>query len=102
MDGLWVRSHGEQRIADWLSRRGVPFQYEPKVCGKRPDFRIEGHKVLVEYWGGAGFPDYEARMLAKIERFEADGWTVVSLFSIHLHELEQVLERELRNAGVAT
>ncbi|MGB0652928.1 MAG: hypothetical protein ACPGQL_06980 [Thermoplasmatota archaeon] len=88
-------------MADALAKLGVPFQYEPRAAGGlRPDFLVEGAPVVIEYWGGAGWRDYEARMLAKIDRYEAAGYQVVSLFQVHLHELDAVLRRELERCGV--
>lgn len=99
-EGLWVRSHGEQRIANWLSRRGVAFQYEPPIEGMRPDFLISGTNIVVEYWGGAAYQGYEKRMVRKLRKYARAGIDVVSLFPAHLHELEDVLEAELRHRGV--
>ncbi len=99
-DGLWVRSLGEQRVANFLSRRGVAYDYEPPEEGLRPDFRVRGTNVLIEYWGGAGFRDYAARMEAKTARFEAAGFDVVHLVPLHLRDLERVLGEELGKRGV--
>ncbi len=98
--GLWVRSYGEQRVANELARRGIRFEYEPPVLEYRPDFRIKGTRVLVEYWGGAGHENYANHMVDKIKAYEAAGWQVVSIFPIHLHELGRVLDRELAAAGI--
>lgn len=99
-EGLWVQSEGERRIANWLESRGVPFRYEPEVAGLRPDFQVEGTKVLIEYWGMASDEGYERRMVRKIRRYEAAGYHVVSLFPAHVHEIEKVLAEELARAGV--
>lgn len=99
-DGAWVRSLGEQKVADFLSRRGVPYRYEPEVEGLRPDFLLPGAGVVIEYWGGAGFPRYAARMEEKTRRYEAAGYAVVHLVPMHLRELERVLDGELRRLGV--
>ena len=99
-DDVWVRSLGEQRVADFLSRRGVPYEYEPRVEGLRPDFLLPEHRIIIEYWGGAGFPRYAARMAEKTARYEAAGYRVVHLVPLHLRELERVLDGELRRSGV--
>lgn len=99
-EGLYVRSFGEQRIANWLSRRGIPFTYEPNVDGMRPDFQIDGTKILIEYWGGAAYRGYEKRMVHKVHRYEEADYTLISLFPAHMHELEKVLEAELQRYGI--
>lgn len=78
----------------------MSFAYEPKVAGGlRPDFLIEG-RVIVEYWGGAGFRSYANRMAIKTSRYEAHGFKVIHLMPIHLWELEVELARQLRAAGI--
>lgn len=100
-DGLWVASKGEQRIANWLSAVDLAYAYEPEIAGGlTPDFHLEGTDVVIEYWGLAGQPSYEARMLEKIERYEDHGYTVVSLFPGQLKDLELILEDALEDAGV--
>ncbi len=100
-DGHWVASQGEQRIANWLSVKGIPYTYEAKVAGGlRPDFRITGTHVLIEYWGLASEPSYEERMVEKITRYEQAGFDVISIFPAHHHELPDVLERELAARGL--
>jgi hypothetical protein len=100
-DGIWVRSLGEQRIADFLSRRRVRYEYEPRVVGLRPDFLLPDATppVVIEYWGGAGFRSYSDRMVEKTARYEAAGYDVVHLVPLNLRELERVLRDELRARG---
>lgn len=98
--GLWVRSRGEQRIANALAARGILFEYEPQVLTFCPDFRLLDAQVLIEYWGGAAYRKYESHMLDKIAAYEAAGWKVISLFPAHLHELERVLDEQLKAAGI--
>lgn len=99
-DGVWVRSLGEQKVANFLSRRGVAYRYEPRLEGLRPDFLLPGPGVVIEYWGGAGFSRYAQRMAEKTRRYEAAGYTVVHLVPLHLRDLERVLDGELRRLGV--
>lgn len=100
-EGLWVASKGEQRIANWLSAKGLAFAYEPEIAGGlTPDFHLEGTEVVIEYWGLASQPSYEQRMLEKIDQYEEHGFTVISIFPGHLRDVEAVLEAELVDAGV--
>ena len=57
LDGKKYKSGGEAAIANWLLYNGIPFDYEPKYDGwtkgarYRPDFRIHGTDVYIEYFG---------------------------------------------------
>lgn len=95
-----MRSLGEQRVANFLSRRGVDYRYEPRVEGLRPDFLLPEPRIVIEYWGGAGFSRYAERMADKTARYEAAGYRVVHLVPLHLRDLERVLDEELRRLGV--
>lgn len=100
-DGTWVASEGERRIADWLHERSIAYRYEPELAGGlTPDFHVEGTDVLVEYWGMSGEPGYEDRMAEKMEIYEEHGYDVVGLFPNHVHEMDEVLERELAERGI--
>lgn len=100
-DGLWVASKGERAIADWLSRAGVEYAYEPELAGGlTPDFHVEGTDVVIEYWGLVGDPDYEERMAEKIDQYAEHGYEVVSVFPAHLDRVGEVLEVELLRSGI--
>lgn len=100
-DGTWVASKGEQRIADELHARDVAYRYEPELAGGlTPDFHVEGTDVLIEYWGMAGEPGYEERMVEKMEAYEEHGYDVIGLFPAHVGEMGEVLERELAERGI--
>lgn len=49
--GERVRSRAEVLIADHLHANGHAYEYEPRVCGFRPDFLLPEHRIVVEYWG---------------------------------------------------
>jgi hypothetical protein len=101
VDGRWVASTGEQRIANWLAEHGIDYAYEPEIAGGlTPDFKIEGTDVVIEYWGMAGHEDYEQRLAEKLEIYEEHGIDVVSLFPMHVGEVDDVLERELSRRGI--
>jgi len=100
-EGPWVASKGEQRIANWLTREGIAYVYEPTVAGGlTPDFRLEGTDVLIEYWGMAGQASYEDRMAEKMEIYEEHGYDVIGLFPVHVDEMGDVLDRELTDRGL--
>lgn len=99
-DGTWVASHGERRIANWLTRHGIPYRYEPEMAnGLTPDFHLEGTNTIIEYWGMAGQPSYEERMIEKLQRYEDHDLDVISLFPPNVHEIGTLLQEELAKRG---
>lgn len=89
--GLWVRSGGERQIANWLDGHGIPYRYEARVAGLRPDFHIPDQDVVVEYWGMAGHRRYDDRMAVKTARYEDAGLEVVHVLPLNLRDLDEVL-----------
>ena len=94
LKGEVVRSGAEKRIADWMFRHGVRYEYERPVFDPRgfcvgvPDFYLPDYGVFVEYWGLAGKDrGYEERMALKIERYLRSGVRVVSLYPGDLRDL---------------
>ena len=83
--GEQVKSHAEQKIADFLSRNGIRYEYErpfevgiwifnKELC--KPDFYLPDYDVYVEYWGlkdiGEEYKrrDYRAKMAWKMEQYD--------------------------------
>ncbi len=100
-DGTWVASHGERLIANYLSAHNIPYRYEPEMAdGLTPDFHIENTNTIIEYWGLASQPTYEARMIEKLEQYEHHDLDVISLFPANVHEMETRLEEELTKRGL--
>lgn len=100
-DGTWVRSHGEQRIADFLSRRGIPYSYEPHIAGYRPDFVLRDHPVIIEYFGGVGWSKYTDKAARKVDAYEAEGFHVIPLVPLNLRDIETELRDRLAELGVS-
>lgn len=99
--GLLVRSEPERQIADWLHARGLPFEYEAKLEGLRPDFMLPHLHAVIEYWGGPGFTRYARRMVEKTAVYEAAGWHVIHVVQTNLWELGRVLSEGLEAARAA-
>ena len=60
LTGEVVRSRAEQRIADYLTKNNIAYQYEKtaktdaiifKEKISRPDFFLPLYDVFIEYWG---------------------------------------------------
>jgi len=67
--GEYVKSRGEQLIANFLFEHDVPYLYERNHWWKgrnyRPDFTLEGRNVVIEYFGLEGDPSYDEQSQEK-------------------------------------
>lgn len=95
--GDLVRSRAEARVADWLHVQGHPYEYEPEVCGFRPDFLLPDHGIVIEYWGGAGSGNvgYDRDRRTKTRAYRRAGFGLVSLAPGKEVPLEEDLRRQL-------
>lgn len=84
------KSAGERKIADFLKRSGVQFQYEPPTvvydmnCQLRvwyPDFRVGGRDgLIVEYAGMRNNPDYDRGIAKKKKLYRQNGLDAMFLY----------------------
>ena len=93
-----VRSWGEAKVADWLHARGVRYEYEPLVAGRRPDFLLPDLGVLVEY-SGVDKEDYARRHGERMQAYAKAGIPVIALEGRRWAELERALDAGLRRWG---
>lgn len=93
-----VRSWGEARVADWLHARGIRYEYEPLVAGRRPDFLLPELGVVVEY-SGVKRADYEKRHAERLRDYAAAGVPCIALRGVSWTKLEAQLDEELRRHG---
>lgn len=106
--GEEVKSHGEQAIADFLSRNGIRYEYErpievgiwifnEELC--KPDFYLPDYDVYVEYWGmlhaeeGSTRNGYRAKMAWKFEQYKRYNVKVVSIYPNNLRNLDWVFRK---------
>lgn len=92
--GERVRSRAEVRIANALRRRGMRYQYEPRICGFRPDFLLPDHGIIIEYWG-LDEPAYNQQRRRKTAAYLREGYKLVSLGPGKDVSLERDLDRQL-------
>lgn len=92
--GELMRSRAEARIADFLHRRGIVYDYEPTISGFRPDFYVPAWNLVIEYWG-IDTPEYRERREVKTRAYFSNGYKLVSLESKDWPNLEQELARKL-------
>lgn len=127
LDGTVVKSMGEADIANWLFMHGIPYVYEEpypvdtrtsEYGQYRPDFRISGTDVYIEYFGvdrqGRVAPfmrsvhgddpseEYRRSMEWKRETHDWNGTRLISLYAYQRSEdsLLDELEKSLRMNGV--
>ena len=127
IDGRTVKSFGEADIANRLVMLGIDYEYEaPYKVDTRteefgqyyPDFHIRGTDIYIEYFGidrngevapfmrsskgGDPSEEYRQGMEWKRSVHAANGTTLIELFAYQRSdgELEDVLEKELRDHGV--
>ena len=98
-DGTFVQSHGERRIAEWLSARGLAYRYDERFrildgYALRPDFYLPGADLYIEYWG-MDTADYKIGMLKKQQVYQQTGKRLISIYRADLPQLERVLAERL-------
>ncbi len=108
--GEYVKSFGEKAIANFLFEHDIAYQYERNHWWEgrnyRPDFTIQQHRVVIEYFGLAGDPDYDrdSRDKRRYWREQRD-WRFIELGRKDIGPdgaaLATVLARKLVGYGVA-
>lgn len=98
-DGIAVQSHGEKRIAAYLTAKDIAFTYDERyrIAGDarlRPDFYLPEFDLYIEYWG-MNTPDYERNKLRKRILYQRAGKRLISLSFADADRLEQTLEAKL-------
>jgi hypothetical protein len=117
LNGEAVRSRGECKVADFLFRNSIRYEYEPRVYGKttrsnnrghtgqdriigKPDFLLLDYGILVEYWGMVTVPDpadrenYQRKMNEKKVLYQQNGYKLISLYSWDLDNLQFEFNRQ--------
>ncbi|MDW8344025.1 MAG: hypothetical protein RMM51_05990 [Verrucomicrobiae bacterium] len=106
--GEEVKSHAEQKIADYLSRNGIRYEYErpievgiwifnEELC--KPDFYLPDYDVYIEYWGmkdvedGYKRRDYRANMAWKMKQYERYDIKLISIYPDNLKNLDWVFRK---------
>lgn len=88
LNGDYVKSYGEKVIANFLFENRIGYLYERAEKGRlknyKPDFKIvrpDGTGVVIEYFGMAGDPAYDA-MTEEKRRYWAEkrGWTLIECY----------------------
>jgi len=109
--GIKVQSKGEELIADFLFDNNINFDYDKKIefddkYWARPDFRIKGTKILIEFWGlrntffGTKYtPRYDDKVKEKIALYKQEGMKLIGVGPSDLPILDKMLALEFKNIG---
>ena len=111
--GLLVQSEGEKKIADFLHKHYISFDYDEQITleGKesdkrghtkswiRPDFYLTEFDIIIEYWGLEGTPDYDERMQEKKRLYKEAGKRFISIGQNDLKDLDNMLKVKLKRIG---
>lgn len=92
--GELVRSRAEVRIANHLHARAIDYEYEPRICGFRPDFFLPASGIVIEFWG-MDEPAYQDRRRRKTQAYRSAGYGLVSLEYGKDVAVERDLDRQL-------
>lgn len=79
-DGHVCLSLGEKMIDDWLSQHGIPHTREPHYPNSplRADFKVGD--ALIEYFGLAGDPEYDAKTVRKRILARREGVQLIEIY----------------------
>jgi hypothetical protein len=104
-DGTAVQSHGERRIAEWLTSHGLAYRYDAKfrIISEfqiRPDFYLPELDLYIEYWG-LDTPQYKMSMYKKQMLYQQEGKRLVSVYPRDLPSLNTLLSAKLSLFGYA-
>jgi len=109
LNGEKVRSKAEKHIANYLSSRGISYEYETPVKSKgwlggkkisNPDFYLPEYNVYVEYWGLVDADDRRVRekyirtMKWKMKQYYENGIKFVSIYPSNLSNLDWVFRKK--------
>jgi hypothetical protein len=105
-NGETVKSHAEKTIADYFTRKGINYQYEPGIRGiyADPDFYLPDYNVYVEYWGLLDADDphtrnkYEKSMKRKMAIYHKNKIKFISIYPRNLRNLDWIFRKKLQTA----
>ena len=102
--GEVVRSGAEKFIADWFTKHGIAYQYEPPLMDGfifrrarfRADFLLPQYNAYVEYWGLAYTErSYAQKMNYKMEYYRKHNLRLISIYPNDISDLDSLLRQEL-------
>lgn len=99
LSGLKVRTRSEKRIADFLYKEGIVFEYEKELmfAGRKyiPDFYLSKMNLYIEFFGWSHIPNYQNKVEEKMRVYKENDIDCIYLFHKGSKNLEEILEKEL-------
>lgn len=99
LSGLKVRSRSEKRIADFLYKQGIVFEYEKELIFNDrkyiPDFYLPEMNLYIEFFGWCHIPSYQNKVEEKMKVYKENDIDCIYLFHKGSKNLEEILEKEL-------
>lgn len=100
LSGLKVRTRSEKRIADFLYKQDIAFEYEKELMldGRKyiPDFYLPEMNLYIEFFGWSHIPDYQNKVEEKMRVYKENRIDCIYLFHKGSKNLEEILEKELK------
>ncbi len=104
LSGANVRNRSEKRIADFLHKKNITFEYEKKLrLNNRiyyPDFFLPDFNVYIEFFGWCHIPEYQSKVNEKISTYRENNIKCIYLYHKGSKYLEENLERKLKKLGI--
>lgn len=109
--GVEVRSHAEQRIADYFDSIGLRYVYEQELRSgiwiftekvSSPDFYLPDYDVYVEYWGMLNVANaherskYTRAMKYKMARYHQLGIKFISIYPDNMRNLDWIFRKKFK------
>ena len=111
--GVEVRSHAEQKIADYFESLGLRYEYERELESgfwiftkkvSSPDFYLPDYDVYVEYWGMLNVDNnydrskYTREMKYKMARYHDLGVKFISIYPDNMKNLDWIFRKKFEKA----
>jgi len=100
------KSGGERKIAAFLDRAGIKFEYEAGVAIRErgyqriwyPDFKLPEYNLFIEYLGIEQSPQYDQKSNYKLKTYQTNGIDVLALYPQDLKNgYEQKILKTIHN-----
>lgn len=94
LSGLKVRTRSEKRIADFLYKQSIVFEYEKELIfnGRKyiPDFYLPEMNLYIEFFGWSHIPSYQNKVEEKMRVYKENGMDCICLFHKGSKNLEEI------------
>jgi len=104
LSGTNVRNRSEKRIADFLHKKSITFEYEKRLWLNNkvyyPDFFLPDFNIYIEFFGWSHIPTYQDKVNEKKSVYRENNVRCIYLYHKGSKYLEENLEKELKKLGI--